>query len=161
MIVVVMGVSGCGKTTIGRALAARLGVAFLDADEFHSAEAVAKMRAGVALTDDDRAPWLDRLNAVIGAHADVVLACSALKASYRERLTRGREAVRFVHLAGSPATIAARLTERAGHYMNPALLESQFAILEAPAAAITVDVSASPGAIVDRVLAALGGASGS
>ncbi len=158
MVVVVMGVTGAGKTTIGRLLAARLGAAFLDADDFHPPENVAKMRAGTALTDADRAPWLERLNAELRARESaggVVLACSALKASYRDVLARDVGSVTFVHLTGARALLAERLAARRGHYMNPTLLDSQLATLQAPEGAIEVDVAATPEAIVDAVLARL------
>ena len=143
MVVVLMGVCGCGKTTVGRALAIDLGWPFLDADDFHPEANVAKMRAGIALTDDDRWPWLDRLATEMaainarGAHA--VLACSALRQAYRDRLARGGD-VRFVHLKGDRATLAPRLATRAGHYMPASLLDSQLSTLEEPADALVVDV---------------------
>jgi gluconokinase len=146
MVVVLMGVCGCGKTTVGRALAAAMGWPFLDADDFHPEANVAKMRAGIALTDDDRWPWLDRLAAEMsainarGAHA--VLACSALRQAYRDRLARGGD-VRFVHLKGDRATLVARLTARPGHYMPASLLDSQLATLEEPADAPVVDIRRS------------------
>ena len=143
MVVVLMGVCGCGKTTVGRALAADLGWPFLDADDFHPEANVAKMRAGIALTDDNRWPWLDRLAAEMatinarGAHA--VLACSALRQAYRDRLARGGD-VRFVHLKGDRATLAPRIKARTGHYMPESLLDSQLGTLEEPADALVVDV---------------------
>lgn len=145
MIAVVMGVSGCGKTTVGQALARELGWAFVDADDLHPEANVRKMAAGVALADEDRWPWLDRIVEELrrigagGGHA--VLACSALRSSYRERLCRAGD-VRFVHLAGDFPTIAARLKDRAHRYMPPTLLASQFATLEPPADAIWIDVTA-------------------
>lgn len=143
VIIVVMGVCGCGKTAVGRALAQRHGWTFLDADDFHPAPNVEKMRGGVPLTDDDRWPWLDRLAGEIGAleaRGEVpVLACSALRQAYRDRLTTAGD-VRFVHLKGDRATIAARLDDRDHQYMPASLLDSQFATLEEPAEAIVVDV---------------------
>ena len=145
MIVVLMGVCGCGKTTIGRALSEELGWRFLDADDFHPEANVAKMRAGIPLADGDRWPWLDRLVAEMaainarGAHA--VLACSALKQAYRDRLARAGD-VRFVWLKGDRATIAPRLAVRAGHYMPASLLASQLATLEEPTNATIVDIRA-------------------
>ncbi|MFO1309021.1 MAG: gluconokinase [Burkholderiales bacterium] len=143
MIVVVMGVTGCGKSTVGAALAQRMGWRFLDADDFHPPANVAKMAAGTPLTDGDRWPWLDRLAAELRAieqsGGSAVLACSALKASYRARLAAAGN-VRFVHLAGDEATIAARLASRRHRYMPASLLASQFATLEAPENAIEVDV---------------------
>jgi gluconokinase len=143
MIVVVMGVSGCGKTTVGRALAAALGWPFFDGDDFHPEANVARMAAGVALTDDDRWPWLDRIaaemRAVQAGGGNAVLACSALRQSYRDRLAAAGD-VRFVHLVGDADTIGARLAARRHRYMPATLLASQFATLEAPPDAITVDV---------------------
>ena len=143
MIVVVMGVTGCGKSTVGAALAQRMGWRFLDADDFHPPANVAKIAAGTPLTDGDRWPWLDRLAAELRAieqsGGSAVLACSALKASYRARLAAAGN-VRFVHLAGDEATIAARLASRRHRYMPASLLASQFATLEAPENAIEVDV---------------------
>ena len=141
-----MGVSGCGKSTVGRALAATLGWPLLDADEFHPPENVAKMAAGIPLTDADRGPWLDKVAGELarfrdaGAHA--VLACSALKQVYRDRLASGGE-VRFVHLKGDPGTIAARLAQRRHKYMPASLLASQFATLEEPGDALCVDIGQS------------------
>lgn len=154
-----MGVSGCGKSTIGRLLAGRLGLPFLDADEFHPPANVAKMAAGVPLEDADRWPWLARLHAELAAAAGTgrgaVLACSALKAAYRERLRQGLDACRFVHLRGSPALIAARLAERRHRYMPASLLASQFAALEPPADAIEIDIAQPPEACANAAFAAL------
>lgn len=143
MIIVVMGVCGCGKTTVGQALAAELDWPFFDADDFHPPENVAKMAAGVPLTDADRWPWLDRLAselaAIEGRGAHAVLACSALRQAYRDRLARAGD-VRFVHLVGDRETIAERIGARTHRYMPLSLLDSQFAALEPPANAIDVDV---------------------
>jgi gluconokinase len=141
MIVVVMGVSGVGKTTIGRLVAARLGWRFIDADDHHPAANVAKMAAGVPLQDADRGPWLDSLNRIVRAERDAVLACSALKESYRQRLLAGVGDSRIVFLDGDKALIASRLAARKHRYMPAALLDSQFAALEPPAHAIRVDVA--------------------
>lgn len=162
MIVVVMGVTGCGKTTVGRLLAERLGAPFADADDYHPPENVAKMRAGIALDDADRAPWLARLNALLRESESqgkpLVLACSALKRAYRERLASGLADVRFVFLDGPKELLASRLAGRSGHYMNPALLDSQLATLERPDDAIVLSIDASPEEIAARALAALAGA---
>jgi carbohydrate kinase (thermoresistant glucokinase family) len=153
-----MGVSGCGKSTVGAALARRLGWRFLDADDFHPAANVAKMRAGVPLTDEDRWPWLDRiageLHALSAAAVDAVLACSALRQAYRDRLGPAA-ALRFVHLRGDAPTIERRLAARQHRYMPATLLASQFATLEPPAGAVEVDVRDSVAAQVDAVVAAL------
>lgn len=147
MILVVMGVCGCGKTTIGRALAAALGWPFHDADDFHPDANVAKMVAGNALEDSDRWPWLDRIvTAMQGVQSEgghVVLACSALKQAYRDRL-RGAGDVRFVYLRGDAETIATRLAARSHKYMPASLLPSQFATLEEPRDALVVDIRQSP-----------------
>ena len=140
MIVVVMGVSGSGKSTVGEALASVLHWPFLDADDFHPQANVAKMARGEPLTDDDRWPWLDRLAAELAARGgNAVLACSALRAAYRERLARAGD-VRFVHLHGDRDTIAARLASRQHRYMPATLLDSQFATLETPVDALALDV---------------------
>jgi len=136
--IIVMGVSGCGKSTIGSRLATRLGWTFAEADRFHSPANVEKMRSGIALTDDDRGPWLDAiadwLQSQRSAGRPCVVACSALRRIYRERLARGQDDVRFAYLEGSFDTIAGRSAGRSGHYMPLSLLESQFRTLEAPAA---------------------------
>jgi len=160
MIVVVMGVSGSGKTTVGSALAARLGCEFLDGDDWHPPENVARMAAGVALTDEDRRPWLDRLNAMLRQRAargeGAVLACSALKQSYRDRLAAGLDRCEFVFLHGAYDLIRERLAARKHRYMPASLLESQFATLEPPVQAIAVDVAQSPESCVEGIEALLG-----
>lgn len=132
--VVVMGVSGSGKTTIGRLLADGLDAAFVDADDLHPAANRAKMSAGVPLTDDDRWPWLESVGRVIRdemlAGGSIVVACSALKRVYRDRIAAAAEDVNFIHLTGPRELIAARMQERPGHFMPPALLTSQLEILE-------------------------------
>jgi len=143
VIVVLMGVSGSGKTTVGRALADELRWTFIDADDFHPAVNVAKMAAGVALTDEDRWPWLDHLAGELAAiearGGSVVLACSALKRAYRDRLSRSTM-LRWVYLKGDAATIEPRLASRHDHYMPASLLGSQFATLEEPDRAMIVDI---------------------
>jgi len=161
MIVVVMGVSGCGKSTVGEALAAACGWPFLDADDFHPSANVAKMAAGTPLTDEDRWPWLDRLAAELGSilarGGSAVLACSALKQAYRDRLAPPAIAsrVRFAWLKGDPVTIGARLASRRHRYMPPTLLASQFATLEEPREAIVVDVREPVAAQVEAIRALL------
>jgi gluconokinase len=159
LIAIVMGVSGVGKTTIGTALASALGWRFLDADDFHPPANVAKMAAGIALHDEDRWPWLDTLNAMLqDAEArgeSVVLACSALKARYRERLTAHLPSYRIVYLHGAFELIEARLRERRHKYMPASLLASQFATLEPPSDAIAVDVEMEAPAAVAQIVARL------
>ena len=149
-----MGVSGSGKSTVGALLAQRLGVEFLDADEFHPPENVVKMAAGLPLDDADRRPWLERLNAELRKRKGAVLACSALKESYRKILAQGIDC-RFAHLRGSIELIRSRMQERKHRYMPASLLESQFAALEAPARAIEVDIAEAPGHCVEIIAAAL------
>jgi gluconokinase len=159
VIVVLMGVSGSGKSTVGAALAAALGWPLVDADDLHPPGNVAKMAAGIPLTDDDRWPWLDRvvdeLRRMTADGTDAIVACSALKESYRDRL-RAAGDVRFVHLRGEPATIAARLASRHHRYMPATLLESQFATLEPPKNAIDIDVTRSVDEQVREIVEALG-----
>jgi carbohydrate kinase (thermoresistant glucokinase family) len=155
---VVMGVSGCGKTTLGAALAARLGVAFVDADDLHPPANRAKMAAGVALTDADRWPWLDLVAEALHNRAPVVVACSALRRAYRDRLrAAGGEGVRFLHLAAPREVIAARLAARRGHFAAASLLDSQYATLEppGPGEALTLDARLPPDALLAEALARL------
>ena len=156
---VVMGVSGSGKSTIADALAKRLGWRCEDGDRFHPASNVAKMSAGQPLTDDDRWPWLqaiaDEIDRSCKRGERVVIACSALKRAYRDILVHGRNDVRFVFLDGTEALIAGRLAARKGHFMPPGLLASQFKTLEPPASgerAVTVSIDATIGAIVDEII---------
>jgi len=159
MIVIVMGVVGAGKTTVGRLLAEQLGWEFADADDFHPPTNVEKIRQGISLDDDDRRPWLERLRAAInGWIADkrnFVLACSALKLSYRRKLEVGPE-VRFVYLKGSADLIAERLRSRQGHFAGAQILAGQFADLEEPEAAVTVEIACAPQQIVAEVREKLG-----
>ena len=153
--VVIMGVSGCGKSSVGAGLAARLGLNYRDGDDLHPPENVAKMRAGMPLTDGDRWPWLDRVGQVLLAEAPVIVGCSALKRAYRDRIrTAAGGPMTLVHLAGSQEVIAARMALRQGHYMPLSLLDSQFAALEPPAAeeAITVSIDQPLEAIVADIL---------
>jgi gluconokinase len=164
MIVVVMGVSGSGKTVVGEALARRLNWVFEDADHWHPASNIEKMRSGAALTDEDRKPWLRSLNSAVRSwiadQRDVVLACSALRESYRNMLREGvpdREAVRFVYLKGTYEEIGKRLDLRAGHFMPESLLASQFAALEEPdsSEALVADVSHPVAHVVDAIVTGL------
>jgi gluconokinase len=158
MVIILMGVSGAGKTTIGRALAHELHWTFAEGDDFHSAANIAKMHAGIPLTDEDRAPWLQSLRKAIAgwlaAGENVVLTCSALKAAYREILLVSEE-VQFVYLRGSFELIAARLASRRGHYMNPNLLRSQFDTLEEPKDTLTIDAGLPVQQIVEEIRAGL------
>lgn len=160
--IVVMGVSGCGKSTVGALLAERLGWPFEDGDSFHPPANVEKMRSGTPLTDEDRWPWLGAIAARIASARDggqgVVVACSALKRSYRDALRAGHADIRFLHLTGEPALIMARQAARQGHYMPASLVASQFATLEPPdteADVIDLDVDPEPPVIVQKALAAL------
>ena len=155
MVVVLMGVSGAGKTTVGKALAERLGARFIEGDDYHPPANVAKMASGVALEDEDRWPWLARLNEVLKTEKRAVLACSALKDVYRKRLLEGVAGARLVHLQGDKALIAGRLRERRHRYMPASLLDSQFAILEAPQGAIVVDVARDAQSCVETIARAL------
>ena len=155
MIVLVMGVAGAGKSAIGEPLARALGWRFLDADDYHPPENVAKMKAGVPLQDADRWPWLARLNKVLREEKNAVLACSALKESYRERLAQGIPDFKVVYLHGSPALIRARLESRQHRYMPATLLDSQLAALEPPARAIAIDVAAPLDECVAAILVAV------
>jgi gluconokinase len=156
-----MGVSGSGKSTVGKILAEELGWTFVEADEFHSAANVAKMRSGTPLTDADRRPWLDalreRIDRACTEGENVVLACSALKHSYQDYLERDDPAcVYYVYLHGSEELIRKRLADRKGHFMNPRLLQSQFETLEPPADAVRIDVSPPPEEIAAEIRRKLG-----
>lgn len=155
---VLMGVAGCGKTTVGTALAMRIDATYLDGDDLHPPANIAKMSRGEPLTDDDRWPWLtlvgQRLAEPDGA---LIVGCSALKRSYRDHIRReARAPITFIHLSGSKALITARMAARSGHFMPTALIQSQFATLEPPAAdenAITVDIGVSLETIVEQIAA--------
>jgi len=151
-----MGVSGSGKTTIGRLLAGKLGWTFVEGDDYHPAANVAKMHAGVPLTDADRAPWLaalrERIDAAAARGENVVLACSALKHAYQDYLSRHEpDNVRYVYLRAAEELISERLAARKGHFMNPSLLHSQFETLEPPEHAIRVEVSGTPEVIANEI----------
>jgi gluconokinase len=155
MILVLMGVSGSGKTTIGSLLARALKWRFYEGDDLHSAANRSKMSHGIPLTDADRLPWLHRIRRLIerclAEGVDAVIACSALKRSYREVIVSDAKQVRVVYLKGSPNLIKARLGERTGHFMPSSLLPSQFEALEEPRDVITIDVSDTPAHIVDAI----------
>lgn len=155
MVILIMGVAGSGKTTVGQKLAGELGWPFADADHFHPPANIAKMSAGQPLDDADRAPWLAKLRAFIDERLargeNAILACSALKASYRDALIANPARVRLVHLQGSPGLLARRLDARRGHYMAPAMLDSQLAALEPPAHALTLDIAHTPDELVTEI----------
>lgn len=162
MIVVVMGVCGCGKTTIGRMLAERLDAAFIEGDELHPVANKNKMAAGMPLDDADREPWLDAIAAkttqLLARASCVVVSCSALKRSYRDRLRLADRNLKLVHLTGTEALLQTRMIERRGHFMPPGLLASQLATLQVPGAdetAINLDIAGQPDSLVEAALAFL------
>lgn len=159
MVILLMGVAGSGKTTIGEKLAADLGWPFADADAFHPPANVAKMSAGQPLTDGDRAPWLAAIRAyiegVLARGGSAVVTCSALKARYREVVVPDPAQVKLVHLTGTPDLLRARIGARQGHFMKPAMLDGQLAALEPPAGALTVDIAPPPAEIAAAIRRAL------
>jgi gluconokinase len=163
MILIMMGVTGSGKTTIGKLVAERLQWTFYDGDDFHPPANIEKMRSGAALTDEERAAWLDALAELIGDcvahHRSAVLACSALKTEYRAHLKsavkQNQDAVQFIYLRISEAVARDRLAVRKNHFMPPSLIDSQFATLEEPGEALAVDATQKPDAVVRDILAAL------
>jgi carbohydrate kinase (thermoresistant glucokinase family) len=150
----IMGVSGCGKTTVGKRLAEETGAVFLDADDFHPAANLAKMAAGQPLTDEDRQPWLAMIAEKIRTLADApfVLACSALRESYRQQLLAACPGMKIIHLHGSRELLLERLQKRQGHFMPASLLDSQLATLEPPAAALTLNVALSPQELIELIV---------
>lgn len=153
MILIITGVAGAGKTTIGKILAKKLGWKFYDADDFHPQSNIDKMRRGISLNDEDRRPWLEALHRlIVEQKSPAVIACSALKQSYRDYLKKGRKDVKVVFLKGDKALIRERLEERAGHYAKADLLEGQFEALEEPEDALTEDVSRGSEAIADDII---------
>ncbi|MDX2055960.1 MAG: gluconokinase [Polyangiaceae bacterium] len=159
-IYIVMGVSGCGKSTVAQALASRCAGHYLDADDFHPPANKLKLTSGIPLCDEDRWEWLNALNAELlrlsKCEKDVFLACSALREAYRTRLQQGLSNVQFIYLKGTEAVIAKRLRSRAGHFMNPALLRSQFETLEEPAHALVVEIEGTSEEVIGRALLAAG-----
>jgi gluconokinase len=155
MIILLMGTTGAGKTTIGKLLAAKLGWVFLDADDFHPAANLEKMKHGIPLIDGDRWPWLQKIHAELvrlnQAGKNVVLACSALKESYRKQLSAGLD-LRIVYLRGSYEVMRSHIERRHGHFAGAAILAGQFADLEEPKDALVLDVTATPGEIADQVI---------
>jgi len=160
LVLIFMGVTGSGKTTVASLFAKETGAKFYEGDEFHSPEKIEKMRGGIRLTDGDREKWLRTLREVIvrslAANEFAVVACSALKSKYRELLQSGDSRIQFVHLTGPRAVIEERLKARQNHFMPPALLESQIAILEPPMDALTFSCEKSPGEIVTALIQVLG-----
>ncbi len=159
-IALVMGVSGCGKTTVAAGVAQRLGWPLLEGDAFHPPSNVAKMASGTPLTDADRWPWLRAIAAAAAEVPSAVIACSALKRAYRDVLKAGRDDVVIVYLRGSRELIGARLAARKGHFMPPGLLDSQFVTLEEPGAdekPLTIPINDAPGKLIDAVVAGLRG----
>lgn len=149
--IIIMGVSGCGKSSVGAGLSQRLGIPYRDGDDLHPAANVEKMRAGHPLNDDDRWPWLDRVAAVLAVDAPVIVGCSALRRAYRDRLRAGAGGpVHFVHLAGSRELLTKRMSARTGHYMPLSLLDTQLAALEPPSLdeALTIDIDQPLDAII-------------
>ncbi len=159
MIVILIGASGAGKTTVGGILALRLGWSFHDADDLHPQHNIEKMRRGMALTDDDRRPWLGAVRELVerclAENRNAVIACSALKQAYRDLINPDPARVRFVYLKGSKELIAQRMARRRDHFFNPHLLQSQFDALEEPRDAITADISGTPEQIADSLVAVL------
>ena len=160
MVIVLMGVSGSGKTTIGECLAEQLGWPYYEGDDFHPPANVDKMSRGIPLDDSDRLPWLDRLRDLICEHIErgqnAIVACSALKESYRRHLGQGSSEVCFVYLRGDYDLIEERMEARSNHFMKAGLLESQFKTLEEPQKALVVDISQPPEAIVHFIREQLG-----
>jgi len=158
MVILLMGTTGAGKTTVGKLLAARLGWAFLDADDFHPPENIEKMKRGIPLTDADRLPWLEKIHAELvrlsSAGENAVLACSALKQSYRDRLCAGIE-MRIVYLRGSYEEMRRHIEHRHGHFAGESILAGQFADLEEPKDALVLDVSRTPDELAAEVIARL------
>ena len=163
---VLMGVAGCGKSTVGAGLSARLGIPYIDGDDLHPAENVARMSRGEPLGDADRWPWLDRVAAALAERQEVIIGCSALRRRYRDRIRAGAGAggpVTFISLEGSRAEIEARMAARRGHFMPASMVESQFATLEPPGpdeAPVVVDIAQAPDDVIAAIEAGLKGRAG-
>jgi gluconokinase len=156
MVIIIMGVEGTGKTTIGKMLAEKLGWKFYDADDYHPKRNIDKMRRGIPLNDEDRWPWLEEIGRLINSSLNLnepsVIACSALKRSYREYLKQQEERIIFVYLKGDKNTISKRLASRKGHFAGTQLLESQLQALEEPEGVLTCDISRQPEVITDYII---------
>ncbi|HEX9665952.1 MAG TPA: gluconokinase [Thermodesulfobacteriota bacterium] len=156
MVIIIMGVEGTGKTTIGKMLAEKLGWKFYDADDYHPVANIEKMRNGIPLDDEERRPWLNEIrnliNSSLNGNEPSIIACSALKNSYREFLKQSKEQIIFVYLKGDKNTISKRLASRKGHFAGTQLLESQLRTLEEPEGVITADISKRPEVIADSII---------
>jgi len=153
MIFIIMGVSGAGKTTVGKMLSQKLSCVFYDSDQFHSKENIKKMRRGIPLTNSDRKPWLKTIRNLIEKHpGQAVIACSALKKSYRDFLNISGKNVNFIYLKGNQNILKKRLGDRKGHYAGADLLDSQLQALEEPQQALTLDINDTPEVIVEKIL---------
>lgn len=153
MVIILIGVAGSGKTTVGKLLAQRLGWSFYDADDFHPESNIQKIKQGIPLTDEDRLPWLESIRDFIDERGEhMVFACSALKKSYRDLLRKSRSKIEFVYLKGTKDVILHRLEDRKGHFAGPDILDSQFRDLEEPADALTEQVTQNPEAIVSDII---------
>lgn len=155
IVFIIMGVSGCGKSTIGKLLAFQINIPFFDGDDYHSQSNVEKMSKGNPLNDDDRKGWLQNLNELAKEHSKIgaVIACSALKQKYRDQLSDGQSNMQFVHLEGSKEEILERMQERKNHFMPAELLDSQFETLERPIDALNVSIQEIPDSIVQKIKA--------
>lgn len=158
--IILMGVTGSGKTTIGKLFAEHTGWDFFDGDDYHSPANILKMSRGIPLTDEDRAGWLDQLADLVRSRLQLgkpgVLACSALKQAYRDKLNIKPEEIRFVYLKGNPELISSRIEQRKGHYMKAAMMDSQFSTLEEPGEALVIDIHQSPELIVQYLIEKFG-----
>ena len=153
MVIILIGVAGSGKTTVGKLLAQRLGWSFYDADDFHPESNIQKIKQGIPLTDEDRLPWLESIREFIDTRDEaMVFACSALKKSYRDLLRKSRAEIEFIYLKGTKEVILERLEDRKGHFAGPGILDSQFSDLEEPENVLTEQVTQNPEAIVSDII---------